>query len=108
MAPNSYLTSRIRLIPKMVDIRFPTRHQPAPSRPDKGNASQEIDCENKQLDRARLLAGLLRECTRSLRRLLVGANSQFFRCRNKNVTGNIDCLSLTWKRKNSLGEETER
>ena len=81
----------------MVDIRFPTRHQPAPSLdrswhftitrgPDKGNASQEIDCENKQPDRACLLAGLLREFTRSLRRLLVGANSQLFRCRNKNVT----------------------
>jgi hypothetical protein len=89
----------------MVDIRFPTRHQPAPCLeqswhftitrgPNKGNASQEIDCENKQLNRACLLAGLLREFTRSLRRLLVGANSQLFRCRNKNVTGNIGCLSL--------------
>ena len=48
-----------------------------------GNASQEIDCENKQPDRACLLSGLLREFTRSLRRLHVGANAQLFQSRNK-------------------------
>lgn len=56
------------------------------ARSHKGNASQEIDCENKQPDRACLLAGLLREFTRSLRRLHVGANSQLFQSQSKNVT----------------------
>lgn len=41
--------------------------------------------ENKQPDRACLLAGLLREFTRSLRRLHVGANSQLFQSQSKNV-----------------------
>ena len=120
--PNSYLLVGLRLISySAVDIRFPTRPRPASCLnqfwhfttrgPNKGNASQEIDCENKQPDRpvcSRVF------CASSLAAFGVSLSAPIPNCFgvgtkcNKNVTGNIDCLSLTWKRKNSLDEETER
>jgi hypothetical protein len=113
--PNSYLLVGLRLISySAVDIRFPTRPQPAPCLnqfwhftitrgPNKGNASQEIDCENKQPDRS-VCSRVF--CASSLAAFAVSLSAPIPNCFgvgtkcNKNVTGNIDCLSLTWKRKN--------
>jgi len=72
---------------------------------------EEIDCENKQPDRAFCSRVF---CASSLAAFVVSMSAPMPNCFilgtkcNKNVTGNIDFLSLTWKRKNSLDEETER